>query len=407
MESGNLLNDFGMLPVKANANGIRFFDVPEGASFLCRYVYVGCPEAKIQQNKQRKAENITYGGNKMKKKLVSMILAGCMVLAPVQMGFASETESETAVTETAEAAAEEGTRTEYPLTISTFNYEKESVEETFEKAPEKVITFWNNSLETMLALGLGDRVISAVGVDEDTILPELKDEFDKMVAGKEYNAFTDSNAAMSKEYAIMLEPDFILGWKSTFSDKTIGDVDYWHENGINTYIALNSNDISEYRTVENEYTDILTLGEIFDVQDKAQEIVDEIKDEVARVTEAVEGQEKQKVVVVEFMKDSIWNYDSTMLVGDMVKEMGGELMDLPSDIGAEDLINADPDVLFIIGNDEKVADFMADESYVSLSAVQNGRVAALDLSDVYTSGVRTIRGLNAIGKALYPDMYTE
>lgn len=316
----------------------------------------------------------------MKKKLICVLLAGCMAMAPVTAGFAAEA--------TAEAASESEKKTEYPLTISNFNYEKEAVEETFEKAPEKVITFWNNSVETMLALGLGDRVISAVGVDESSILPELQEEFDKMVAGKEYNAFTDSNAAMSKEYAIMLDPDFILGWKSTFSDKTIGDVDYWHENGVNTYIALNSNDISEYRTVENEYTDILTLGEIFDVQDKAEEIVSEIKDEVARVTEAVAGQEKQKVVVVEFMKDSIWNYDKTMLVGDMVAQMGGELMDLPSDIGAEDLLNADPDVLFIIGDDEKVADFMANEAYGSLSAVQNERVFPLDLSDVYTSGIR-------------------
>ena len=134
---------------------------------------------------------------------------------------------------------------------------------------------------------------------------------------------------------------------------------------------------------------------------------DEIKDEVARVKEAVADQEPQKVVVVEFMKDSIWNYDKTMLVGDMVAQMGGELMDLPSDIGAEDLLNANPDVLFIIGDDEKVANFMADEAYASLSAVQNNRVFPLDLSDVYTSGIRTIRGLNAIGKGLYPDLYTE
>ena len=362
---------------------------------------------------------------KMKKKLICALLAGCMAISPATMSFAAETELATdaaseavteaaseaaseAVTEaTSEAASETGKKTEYPLTISNFNYEKEPVEETFEKAPERVITFWSNSLESMLALGLGDRVISAVGMDENSILPELKDEFDKMIAGKEFNDFTDSNAAMSKEAAIMLEPDFILGWKSSFSDKTIGDVDYWHENGVNTYIALNSNDISEYRTVENEYTDILTLGEIFDVHDKAEEIVNEIKDEVARVKAAVADQEPQKVVVVEFMKDSIWSYDKTMLVGDMVAQMGGELMDLPSDIGAEDLLNADPDVLFIIGDDEKVANFMADEAYASLSAVQNNRVFPLDLSDVYTSGIRTIRGLNAIGKGLYPDLYTE
>ena len=363
----------------------------------------------------------------MKKKLICALLAGCMAISPATMSFAAETELATdaaseavteatseaaseAVTEaTSEATSETGKKTEYPLTISNFNYEKEPVEETFEKAPERVITFWSNSLESMLALGLGDRVISAVGMDENSILPELKDEFDKMIAGKEFNDFTDSNAAMSKEAAIMLEPDFILGWKSSFSDKTIGDVDYWHENGVNTYIALNSNDISEYRTVENEYTDILTLGEIFDVQDKAEEIVNEIKDEVARVKAAVADQEPQKVVVVEFMKDSIWNYDKTMLVGDMVAQMGGELMDLPSDIGAEDLLNADPDVLFIIGDDEKVANFMADEAYASLSAVQNNRVFPLDLSDVYTSGIAivisAIRHMREIGgKVLLRDV---
>lgn len=73
---------------------------------------------------------------------------------------------------------------------------------------------------------------------------------------------------MSKEAAIMLEPDFILAWKSTFSDKSLGDVDYWQENGVNTYMALNSNDISENRTVDNEYQDILTVGKIFNVEDK-------------------------------------------------------------------------------------------------------------------------------------------
>ena len=152
----------------------------------------------------------------MKKKLICALLAGCMTISPATMSFAAETELATeaaseavteatseaaseAVTETtSEAASETGKKTEYPLTISNFNYEKEPVEETFEKAPERVITFWSNSLESMLALGLGDRVISAVGMDENSILPELKDEFDKMIAGKEFNDFTDSNAAMSK-----------------------------------------------------------------------------------------------------------------------------------------------------------------------------------------------------------------
>ena len=105
----------------------------------------------------------------------------------------------------------------------------------------------------MLALGLGDRVICAVGMTEEDILPELQGEVAKMKENIEYqNDFVNSNAAMSKEAAIMMEPDFILGWKSSFNDKTVGDVTYWNENGIGTYIALNSNDVSANRTLENE-----------------------------------------------------------------------------------------------------------------------------------------------------------
>ena len=303
---------------------------------------------------------------------------------------------------------EEEAQSHYPVTITNVNFALEKTEFTYEKAPEKVITFWDNSLETMLALGLGDRIIMAVGVNEDGILPELKDAYESIKGNFEfYNEFLDSNAALSKESAVMMEPDFILAWKSSFNDKTLGDTTYWNEKGVGTYIALNSNNVSEYRTLENEYTDILNIGKIFDVEDRANEIVDELKAEVARVTEATAGQEKKTCLVFEFLGDSIWNYDKTMLAGNMVMEMGGNLLDAPSDIGKEDIINLDPEVIFVIGEGQEAVDaVMNDPGMASLQAVQNGQVYNLPLSYVYTSGVRTIYGLNAIGAALYPDLYT-
>jgi len=297
----------------------------------------------------------------------------------------------------------------YPVTITNVNFAKEPVEFTYEKAPERVITFWTNSLETMLALGLGDRVICAVGMTEEHILPELQGEVAKMKENIEYqNDFVNSNAAMSKEAAIMMEPDFILGWKSSFNDKTVGDVTYWNEEGIGTYIALNSNDVSANRTLENEYTDILNIGKIFNVEDKAEELVDEMKAAVANATAAVEGQEKRTVLVIEFMKDSIWNYDKTMLAGNMVISMGGDLLDAPSDLGKEDLLNLDPDVIFVIGSsEEKLQKLTEDPGLASLTSVQNGDCYLIPLDYVYTSGVRTIYGLNALGAGLYPELYAE
>lgn len=349
-------------------------------------------------------------------KAVAMILAAGMMMGSYT-GVALAAESS--------ATSGEAQQSNYPLTISNFNFAKEPVEETFEKAPERVICAWTNSVETMLALGLGDRIISIIGVTEKDILPELREEYAK-IADKEFNDFTDSNAAMTKETGIMLEPDFILAWKSTFSDKSLGDVDYWHENGVNTYMALNSNDVSEMRTVENEYTDILTIGKIFDVEDKAQAIVDEMEDAVENVTKVAEGQEKKSVVIIEFLGDSIHIYDKTSLAGDMVTKMGGELMETGTEIGAEDLVGLNPDVLFVIyfgptGQDaavseedadaqaaqEAIANITENPAYASLKAVQENQVYPLLLSDCYTSGIRTINGLNTIGEALYPEAYQE
>ena len=321
------------------------------------------------------------------KKLICALLATAMAASMTVTAFAEDSH--------------------YPVTVENVNYALEKTEYTYEKAPERVITFWDNSLETMLALGLGDRIILSVGMNEDNLLPELKEEYERIKGNIEfYNDFKDSNAALNKETAVMLEPDFILGWKSSFSDKTIGDTTYWNERGVGTYIALNSNNVSQYRTLENEYTDILNIGKIFDVEDKANEIVSELKDEVSRVTEAVKNQPKKTVLVLEFMGDGIWNYDKPMLAGDMVTAMGGELLDTPKEFGKEDLINLDPEVLFVIGSDasaiEKVT---SDPGLASLQAVKNGNVYNLPLSYVYTSGVRTILGLNTIGAALYPDLY--
>ena len=326
---------------------------------------------------------------------------------PSQNPSASQNPSETPSTDTPESETPPSASPHYPLTISTHNFAKEKVDVTFEKAPERVLTFWTNSMETMLALGLGDRIICAVGVKRENILPELQADFDQFAAGTEYNEFVNSNASMSKEYAIMLQPDFILAWKSSFSDSTIGDVGYWHENDIGTYIALNSNDISEYRTIENEYTDILNIGKIFDVEDKAQSLVDEMKNEVERVTKATAKEEKRTVLVIEFLGGRIVCYNKTYLAGNMVQAMGGNLLDTPNELGVEDVLNQNPDVIFIISSkDETVTDFLENPAYASLTAIHNNDVFRLPLSDVYTSGVRTINGLNRIGRALYPELYS-
>ncbi len=128
--------------------------------------------------------------------------------------------------EEAEGAAEEGTKTEYPLTITTYDYDGNEIETTYEKAPEKVLAVYQGSIETMLSLGLEDRLVATAGLDNE-VPDDLKDAFSKTNYLDEFTP--------SLETVTMLEPDMILSWSSLFSDKNLGNVTDWIDKGCNTY----------------------------------------------------------------------------------------------------------------------------------------------------------------------------
>ena len=53
---------------------------------------------------------------------------------------------------------------------------------------------------------------------------------------------------------------------------------------------------------------------------------------------------------------------------------------------------------------ENLDKILEDEALSSLSAVQNGRVVPIMLSEMYASATRTQDGIETIAKGLYPDL---
>ena len=318
---------------------------------------------------------------------------------------AEETDAEE--TDTEETADAEATKTEYPLTITTYDYEGNEIETTYEKAPEKVLAVYQGSIETMLALGLEDRLVATAGLDNE-VPDEMKEAFSKTNYLDEFTP--------SLETVTMLEPDMILSWGSLFSDKNLGDVTNWIDKGCNTYYNTNTRAGGD-RTLENEFTDILNLGKIFDVQDKAQEIVDNAKEVIDKTLNATADiEEKPSVLVLEPLGEDITNYGSSSLGGDMVTQLGATLANPDaSTVGKEDIIAANPDVIFVVympyaGDDpetvkeSQLAVIQDDEALQSLDAVKNGRVYPIMLSEMYASATRTQDGIETFAKGLYPDV---
>ncbi len=379
----------------------------------------------------------------MLKKSIAIALSSILVLGLTACSTTVEDKSK-------EEVVKDSSNSHYPVTITTYNYEKKPVEITFEKEPESVVAVYQNSIETMLALGLEDKITLAAGLDHD-VKDEYKDAFNKVKYSKEFtpdketvimskpdfiledkitlaagldhdvkdeykDAFNkvkySKEFTPDKETVIMSKPDFILSWYSLFGEKNLGDIDYWNENGTNTYMSLNSG-AAEDRTVDNEITDILNLGKIFNVEDKAKALVDEINNGIDSVVSKVKDQEKQTALIIEYMDGQIYTYGAKTLGGDMVSKLGAELLNPDGgNISEEDLIKLNPDSIFVVymdRSDEEVAQneidkVLENKALASLNAVKNNRVNSIALGEMYCSGIRTIDGINTFANGLYPQL---
>ena len=143
----------------------------------------------------------------------------------------NQAENTEAAEETAAEETESTKKTEYPLTITTVGQGGKEYTTVYEKAPEKVVAVYQGSIETLLALGLEDKLVAAAGLDNE-VPDEQKAAFSKV----EYlDEFTPS-----KETVTMLEPDMIFSWVSYFDEDTLGDAQEWIDKGTNVYINTNT-----------------------------------------------------------------------------------------------------------------------------------------------------------------------
>ena len=306
--------------------------------------------------------------------VLTLGLAGCGGQSAASGAITGAASDAPAAPEAASSQAAEGN---YPVTIANYDYAGNEVSYTYEKAPERVVAVYQGSIETMIAL-------------EDVFAPD-------------------------KETVTLLQPDLILSWGSLFSEKNLGDVSAWHEKGAATYINSNTRAGGHPRTLENEYADILNLGSIFNVEDRAEALVDEMKSAVSDTLASVEGRQPVRAAVVEPIGGGITNYGANSLAGDMVAQLGGVLVQPEgSEMSKENLVTADPDVIFVVymaysGEDPEtvVANQLAvineDPALASLSAVREGRVYPIMLGDIYAAGPRTIDGIRTIAAGMYGD----
>lgn len=320
------------------------------------------------------------------------LLSGCMPIVR-ESGVSLPVKTETV------SAVEEGA----PVLVETINSRGEPEEEIFPKPPERVVAVWQNSVETLIALGVGDRIVAGMGIpDRKYLRPEYREAYDRIP----YTSLEN----LDLETILMMEPDLIVGWASTFSAKTLLGTDFWHGRGVATYISPGSSSAVKQHVIEDEYRDILNMGKIFRREEKAEAIVGKMEMAIAEAgVKAEQIGRHPRGLIVEYMGKDMHVYGENTLAGDILRRMGGELLgaELLS-ISKEQVIDMDPDVIFVVviesdyGRENEILENLyREKAFRNLRCVKEHRIYALPLNAIYSSGVRTYDGIRIIGNGLY------
>lgn len=192
-----------------------------------------------------------------------------------------------------------------------------------------------------------------------------------------YEGLTEVGTAMAPDMEIMasLAPDWILSPSSLQSDLQP------------KYEAINTDwAFLNLKSVFGMYQSIEELGEIFDRQEEAEEMVTEFEDFYAEYQGKNEGKESPDVLVLMGLPGSYIIATENSYVGSLVEMAGGNNVYAGSDeefltVNTEDMKTREPDVILCAAHamPEQVTemfreDFATNDIWKHFKAVQEGKV---------------------------------
>ncbi|MCP4819755.1 MAG: ABC transporter substrate-binding protein [Shimia sp.] len=279
---------------------------------------------------------------------------------------------------------------------------------TFDTPPTAAISNDVNLTEMMLVLGLRDRMVGYTGIsgwktlDEDmragvAELPELSAKYP------------------SKEVLVGADADFFFaGWN--YGMKVGGEVtpETLAPFGIDVYELTESCihvGAKPKVSMDDMYTDILNLGKIFDVQAKAEALVDGYKAELAAVTEDLKaGEDPLRVFVYDSGEDTPFTAGLYAMPTALIEAAGGTniMDDFEKSWGTvtwEAVVDRNPEVVVIVnyGNvtaEEKRAFMMNNPAFADLDAVKNDRFVVLEYVEA-TPGPRNIKAVQKLANGFW------
>jgi iron complex transport system substrate-binding protein len=277
---------------------------------------------------------------------------------------------------------------------------------TFDSPPQRAISNDVNLTEMMLVLGLSDKMVGYTGIsgwktlDEEMRLgvkqlPELSPKYP------------------SKEVLVGADADFFFaGWN--YGMKVGGEVtpETLKPFGINVYELTESciHIMTKKKvSMDDMYNDLLNLGRIFQIENRAKKLVDAYRSDLNKFTQKLKTTSAKKVFVYDSGEDTPFTAGRYAMPTALIEAAGGiNIMDdFQKSWGTvtwEEVIDRNPEVVVIVNYGKVTAEqkrnfMMSNPAFANIDAVKNNRFVTLEYVEA-TPGPRNIKAIKKLAKAL-------
>lgn len=291
--------------------------------------------------------------------------------------------------------------TRYPLTIHSCNREV-----TFNQAPKHAVSHDINMTQMMLALGLKSRMVGYSGISGwKSVTPEMEKILDGLpeLAARYPSVETLLNANVDF---------FFAGWD--YGMRVGGDLtpQTLQPLGINVYELTESCAFVMKRppaTLEDTYNDLRNLGRIFDVQDRANELIASMQAQVAQVRKQLPA-DQPRVFLYDSGEDRAMTSGRLGMPQALIDAAGGRniLDDVQTSwtrVSWENVVERNPEVIVIVDYGEVSAEqkqqfLLNNPALQSVDAIKHRRFIVIPYVQA-TPGIDNVLAVQTLAKGFH------
>ncbi|ONI84270.1 hypothetical protein ALI144C_15465 [Actinosynnema sp. ALI-1.44] len=274
----------------------------------------------------------------------------------------------------------------------------------FDRVPQRVVGYYQHPTEIMIALGLRDKLIGMAYPDNDP-LPRYAADY------RSVPRISDKDASF--EQVLAKSPDLVYGgYDSAFEDKSGRSRDTFAGAGIKTYLSREAC-LDRAVTMDDVYEELRTVGGIFQVPDRADALIADMKASITRTTQRLTGAEPLKVFVYDSGEATAYTAAGTGIGTEIIKLAGGRnvFADVQkdwADVSWEQVLQRSPDLIVVYdyfgtpAPDKKIELLLSKPELANVPAIRNRRFARLTLQDTVL-GVRAPYAVETLAAQVHPD----